>query len=47
MAAKWVNTLTRLFAGSLPISATGESVRVLFAAHGTIDSRALINDRER
>ncbi len=38
--------MTKLFVGNLPFSATEESVRELFAAHGTIDSLALINDRE-
>jgi RNA recognition motif-containing protein len=38
--------LTKLFVGNLPFSATEESVRALFAPHGTIDSLALINDRE-
>jgi len=38
--------VTKLFVGNLPFSATEESVRELFAAHGTIDSLALINDRE-
>jgi RNA recognition motif-containing protein len=38
--------LTKLFVGNLPFSATEESVRGLFAAHGQIESLALINDRE-
>jgi RNA recognition motif-containing protein len=38
--------LTKLFVGNLPFSATEESVRALFAPHGTIESLALINDRE-
>jgi len=38
--------VTKLFVGNLPFSATEESVRELFAPHGTIDSLALINDRE-
>ena len=38
--------MTKLFVGNLPFSATEESVRELFAPHGTIDSLALINDRE-
>lgn len=38
--------MTKLFVGNLPFSATEESVRALFAPHGTIDSLALINDRE-
>jgi RNA recognition motif-containing protein len=38
--------LTKLFVGNLPFSATEESVRALFTPHGTIESLALINDRE-
>lgn len=38
--------MTKLFVGNLPFSATEESVRALFAQHGTIQSLALINDRE-
>ncbi len=38
--------MTKLFVGNLPFSATEESVRALFAPHGTIESLALINDRE-
>jgi len=38
--------VTKLFIGNLPFSATEESVRALFAPHGTIESLALINDRD-
>jgi RNA recognition motif-containing protein len=38
--------VTKLFVGNLPFSATEESVRALFAPHGTIESLALITDRE-
>jgi RNA recognition motif-containing protein len=38
--------LTKLFVGNLPFSATEDSVRALFASHGTIETLALINDRE-
>ena len=38
--------MTKLFVGNLPFSATEESVRALFTPHGTIESLALINDRE-
>jgi len=38
--------LTKLFVGNLPFSATEDSVRALFSPHGTIESLALINDRE-
>lgn len=38
--------MTKLFVGNLPFSATEDSVRALFSPHGTIESLALINDRE-
>jgi RNA recognition motif-containing protein len=38
--------VTKLFVGNLPFSATEQSVRALFEQHGTIESLALINDRE-
>ena len=38
--------MTKLFVGNLPFSATEQSVRALFEQHGTIESLALINDRE-
>ena len=38
--------MTKLFVGNLPFSATEQSVRALFEPHGTIESIALINDRE-
>jgi cold-inducible RNA-binding protein len=38
--------MTKLYVGNLPFSATQDSVRELFAAHGTVDSVALINDRD-
>lgn len=38
--------MTKLFVGNLPFSATEQSVRALFEPHGTIESFALINDRE-
>lgn len=39
-------TVTKLFVGNLPFSATEQSVRALFEPHGAIESLALINDRE-
>jgi cold-inducible RNA-binding protein len=39
-------TVTKLFVGNLPFTATEASVRTLFAAHGTIESIALIMDRD-
>jgi RNA recognition motif-containing protein len=38
--------VTKLFIGNLPFSATEQSVRALFEPHGTIESLALINDRD-
>lgn len=38
--------MTKLYVGNLPFTATEDSVRALFAAHGTIESLALVNDRE-
>ena len=38
--------VTKLFVGNLPFSATEDAVRALFAAHGTVESLALITDRE-
>lgn len=37
--------MTKLYVGNLPFSATEETVRTAFAAHGTIDSIALVMDR--
>ena len=37
--------MTKLFVGNLPFTATEDSVRALFAPHGTVESLALINDR--
>lgn len=38
--------MTKLFVGNLPFTATEDSVRALFSPHGTIESLALINDRD-
>jgi RNA recognition motif-containing protein len=38
--------MTKLYVGNLPFSATEDSVRALFARHGTVDSLSLITDRE-
>lgn len=38
--------MTKLFVGNLPFSATEDSVRALFTPFGTIESLALINDRD-
>ena len=38
--------MTKLFVGNLPFTATEASVRTLFAAHGTVETVALITDRD-
>jgi len=37
--------VTKLYVGNLPFSATEEAVRTAFAAHGTVDSVAVVMDR--
>lgn len=36
----------KLYVGNLPFTATEDSVRALFAPHGTVEKLSLINDRE-
>ena len=38
--------MSKIFVGNLPCSADEASVRTLFAQHGTVDSVALIMDRD-
>jgi RNA recognition motif-containing protein len=38
--------MTKLYVGNLPFTATEDSVRTLFAPHGTVEKISLINDRE-
>ena len=38
--------MSKIYVGNLPFSADEESVRALFAQHGTVDSVALIKDRD-
>ena len=38
--------MTKIYVGNLPFSADESQVRQLFEAHGTVESVALINDRE-
>ena len=38
--------MSKIYVGNLPFSADENAVRDLFAAHGTVDSVALINDRD-
>jgi RNA recognition motif-containing protein len=38
--------MTKIYVGNLPFTATEEAVRALFAQHGTVESVALISDRD-
>lgn len=38
--------MSKIYVGNLPFSAQEDSVRALFAAYGTVDSVALITDRD-
>lgn len=38
--------MTKLYVGNLPFSATEDSVRSLFAPHGTVEKVSLITDRD-
>jgi RNA recognition motif-containing protein len=38
--------MKKIYVGNLPFSATEDQVRDLFSKHGTVQSVALINDRE-
>ena len=38
--------MTKLYVGNLPFTATDESVRTLFAPHGTVEKVSLITDRD-
>jgi RNA recognition motif-containing protein len=38
--------VTKLYIGNLPFTATDESVRALFASHGTVEKVSLITDRD-
>jgi RNA recognition motif-containing protein len=40
------NRMTKLYVGNLPFSADDEAVRQLFSQHGTVDSVAMIMDRD-
>jgi RNA recognition motif-containing protein len=39
-------SMTKLYVGNLPFTATEEGVRNLFAPHGTVEKLSLINDRD-
>jgi RNA recognition motif-containing protein len=38
--------VTKLYVGNLPFTATDETMRDLFAQHGTVEKVSLITDRE-
>jgi len=38
--------VTRIYVGNLPFDATEDSVRALFATHGTVEKLSLIMDRD-
>lgn len=38
--------MTKLYVGNLPFTATDETVRALFASHGTVEKVSLITDRD-
>ena len=38
--------MTKMYVGNLPFNATEDSVRALFADFGSVQSVALVNDRE-
>jgi RNA recognition motif-containing protein len=43
---KRFSTMTSIYVGNLPFSATEDELRTLFEQHGTVHSVKLINDRE-
>jgi RNA recognition motif-containing protein len=38
--------MSKIYVGNLPFSATEDAVRTLFTQHGTVDSVAMIMDRD-
>ena len=38
--------MTKLYVGNLPFTATEDTVRALFASHGTVEKISLITDRD-
>lgn len=38
--------MSKIYVGNLPFSASEDALRALFAQHGTVESVALIKDRE-
>src|SRR6266571_2459543 len=41
-----IPTVTKLYVGNLPFTATDDGVRTLFSQHGTVEKVTLITDRE-
>jgi RNA recognition motif-containing protein len=41
-----VSDVTKLYVGNLPFDATEDSVRALFATHGTVEKISLVTDRD-
>ena len=39
-------SVTKLYVGNLPFTATDETVRALFSQHGTVEKVSLITDRD-
>lgn len=40
------SSVTKLYVGNLPFTATDDSVRALFSKHGTVEKVSMITDRE-
>lgn len=40
------SAVTKLYVGNLPFTATDDGVRALFSKHGTVETVALITDRD-
>ena len=38
--------MTKLYVGNIPFTATEDTLRALFASHGTVEKISLITDRE-
>jgi hypothetical protein len=43
---EWDDSMTTIYVGNLPFSATEDEIRGLFEKHGAVESVKLINDRE-
>jgi RNA recognition motif-containing protein len=42
----WVSTVTKLYVGNLPFTASEDAVRNLFAPHGAVEKVSIISDRD-